>query len=482
MSDVYLAATDDRKVDFTKLVVIKKLREEYVEDSEFVTMFLDEARIAARLNHPNVIQTLEVGQENEDYFLAMEYLDGQPFSRILTRSAFGMPLGMHLSVIADALNGLHYAHELKEYDGTTLNVVHRDVTPHNIFVTYTGQVKVMDFGIAKAAGRIAETRVGMIKGKVAYMAPEQVSLRPVDRRTDVFAAGVAIYEAATRERMWKGLPEQEVLKRLIGGKHPTSPRAKRPEVNEALDKICQRALAFDPEARYPTAAALQEDLEAYTAEHETRPTPRQLGDFVSKLFSEQQEQIRKVIQAQLTDLLDSRRSMVKIEVDYEDAELGQFSGRESVPASQVTPSQVTPSQVTPSAVIQSEPPLVTATRMSMGTRPQPSKRQVALAAAALVALGVLASSAWRTVTQADGPAMRTGSADDVTLTLRATPKEAHFTIDEGPSLENPCTGWVPRDTKAHRIRAEAPGFVGETQETHFDRDVSIRFALGPASD
>jgi eukaryotic-like serine/threonine-protein kinase len=172
MSDVFLA-TDEHHVDF-------------------VMMLLDEARIAARLNHPNVIQTLDVGQEGDDYFLAMEYLDGQPVSRVLSSTSFGLPLGMHLSLIAEALGGLHYAHELKDYDGSPLHMVHRDVTPHNIFVTYTGQVKVMDFGIAKAAGRAAETRVGVVKGKVAYMAPEQILLQPVDRRADVYAAGVIL--------------------------------------------------------------------------------------------------------------------------------------------------------------------------------------------------------------------------------------------------------------------------------------------------
>src|SRR5689334_3257328 len=174
MAEVYLAVVRG-PAGFNKLVVVKQIRPQLAEDPEFLAMFLDEARLAARLSHPNVVQTNEVGQEGERHFLAMEYLDGQPLSRINQRLGpkGGLPLVMHLRVIADLLGGLHYAHELSDYDGTPLGVVHRDVTPHNIFITYDGVVKVVDFGIAKARDALTLTKVGIIKGKIAYMAPEQ---------------------------------------------------------------------------------------------------------------------------------------------------------------------------------------------------------------------------------------------------------------------------------------------------------------------
>ncbi len=488
MSDVFLAATDEEHVDFTKLVVIKKLREEFAQDAEFVMMFLDEARIAARLNHPNVIQTMEVGQTTDDYFLAMEYLDGQPLSRILSATSFGLPLGMHLSIVADALNGLHYAHELKDYDGTPLNVVHRDVTPHNVFVTYEGQVKVVDFGIAKAAGRAAETRVGVIKGKVGYMAPEQISLHPVDRRTDVYAVGVVLYEAATRKRMWEGVRQEDILSRVVHGDHPRSPRAKRPDVHPELDRIVQKALAFDPNDRYPTAAALQEDLEAFISEHEKRPSPRQLGSVVAARFGEHQEHARKVIKQQLTEILNSRRSIVTIEVDdvLEDAPQSSESSPRSndlydpVPRSQQTPSALLRSPTSDSNPRPSARPSNSPTETRLSPRPGASRRRLyELGAIGLIALAVMITAIVSTTRTGATAAANPGVPSEITLTLRATPLEAHFRVDDGPPLDNPYIARIPRDSKVHHIAIEAPGFVAETEETRFEQDVSFRFALAP---
>jgi serine/threonine-protein kinase len=302
MCEVTLAAKGTEAVDFTKLVVIKMPRPEFVDDEEFVTMFLDEARIAARLNHPNVVQTLDVGQEGKHYFLALEYLDGQPLSAIFRAQMRKMPLGMKLSILCDVLAGIHYAHELKDYDGCPLNIVHRDVTPHNVFVTYDGQVKVMDFGIAKAAGRAAETQQGVIKGKVGYLAPEQVLGDAIDRRADVFNIGVMLYEACVEQRMWpKETSSSEVLGAVMNGAYPRSPRERNPKIHEALDSICRKALAFDPKDRHATALEFQEELEAYITEHERRPSARQLGAFVATCFAAEREMAQKIIQAELRE-------------------------------------------------------------------------------------------------------------------------------------------------------------------------------------
>ncbi|MCU0657576.1 MAG: serine/threonine protein kinase, partial [Polyangiaceae bacterium] len=165
MAEVNLAVASG-PAGFNKLVVIKQLRQNLSDDPDFLNMFLDEARLAARLNHPNVVHTYEVVSDRQQNFIAMEYLDGQPLNRIVRdfSKAGGLPLEISLRIISDALGGLHYAHELADYDGTLLNVVHRDVSPHNIFVTYEGQTKVVDFGIAKALNSSSETRSGVIKG------------------------------------------------------------------------------------------------------------------------------------------------------------------------------------------------------------------------------------------------------------------------------------------------------------------------------
>ena len=229
MAQVYLAAlAGPRGSGFSKLTVIKRLRASYEEDQEFITMLVDEARIAARLNHPNLVQTHEIGDVDGRYFIAMEYLDGQPYHRIQTRvrarakKAGGVDDGiftkeMGYVILLDTLAGLHHAHELADYDGTPLGVVHRDVNPQNLFVTYDGQVKIVDFGIAKAVGRGVETRHGVIKGKLTYMAPEQSVGQHVDRRADLFSVGLLLWEVATGRRRWEDESEGSILRALLAG-------------------------------------------------------------------------------------------------------------------------------------------------------------------------------------------------------------------------------------------------------------------------
>src|SRR6185369_9959070 len=249
MAEVYLAVVRG-PAGFNKLLVIKQIRPQLAEDPEFLGMFLDEARLAARFSHPNVVQTNEVGQEGDRYFIAMEYLEGQPLNRVIHRlgRATGVPLGMHVKVMLEVCAGLHHAHELADYDGTPLSVVHRDFTPHNIFLTYDGLVKVVDFGIAKAMNSSSETRTGVLKGKVAYMAPEQARGERVDRRADIFSVGVMLWEAATGKRLWKGVPDITILQRLLSGEIPT-PRSVKPDISEKLEAIILKALSHQRDDR-----------------------------------------------------------------------------------------------------------------------------------------------------------------------------------------------------------------------------------------
>ena len=304
MSRVYLAAAAGPG-GFNKLVVLKLLLDELsADDPSFVPMFLDEAKLAARLNHPRIVQTNEVGHEDGRYFIAMEYLAGQPLHQILRRSsksASPLPLPYFLGIMADALEGLHAAHTAKDFDGTPLLVVHRDASPQNIFVTYDGQVKVMDFGIAKAAGRGGEaTRLGVLKGKVVYMAPEQVEDGArVDHRADIFAIGIILHDFLAKRRMWEGLGEVEVVSRLMRRDYARSPRTTNPDVPEALDEICKRALAPDPANRYADARAMCDDLRAHLLLDRSLPGDRDVGGYVAALFAREREQVARVIQQQL---------------------------------------------------------------------------------------------------------------------------------------------------------------------------------------
>jgi serine/threonine protein kinase len=293
----------------TKLVVVKELHDHLADDPECRARFLDEARLAARLNHPNVVQTYAIVDNfdtaAEDGLegacaLVMEYLEGQPLNRFRSQLQDDpRALSIYLAVLIEALSGIDYAHKLTDYQGAPLNIVHRDISPHNVFVTYAGEVKVLDFGIAKANdASSAPTQSGTVKGKLAYMAPEQARGDRVDARADVFSCGVMLWEAAVGRRLWTGLNDAAIMYRLMQGEIP-SPREARPDVPERLDAICRRALAHDPEQRYPSAAALRDDLEAFVATLPEKTSRRALGDIVSSLFAEQRAEVRRVIEEEL---------------------------------------------------------------------------------------------------------------------------------------------------------------------------------------
>ena len=306
MADVFLAVVaGPAGSGFSKLVVLKRLRAALAEDPEFVAMLVDEARIAARLNHPNVVQTNEVGEVDGRYFIAMEYLDGQPLHRIQYRSKDSAELTreMQYFVVSEVLAGLHHAHELADYDGTPLHIVHRDMTPHNVFVTYEGQVKVVDFGIAKAAGRASETRQGIVKGKVRYMAPEQARGGQVDRRADLFAVGVMLWEIAAGRRLWKDMDDNAIAQKLLMSEYERSPRVVSPDVPEGIDRIVHKALDPEPEGRYADALAMRQDLDDYLASTgKIVEARRRLGPVVAKLFDDKRTEVNTVVERQLAHL------------------------------------------------------------------------------------------------------------------------------------------------------------------------------------
>jgi branched-chain amino acid transport system substrate-binding protein len=297
MSEVYLTLTQGGLGGFQKLVAVKLLRRDLAKDEDFRRMFLEEARLTARLNHPNVVQTNDVGEDQGRYYIAMEYLEGQTFERIRrARNASKLfPLNMQIQMLVQALAGLHYAHELTDYDNTPLSIVHRDVTPSNLFVTYDGQVKLVDFGIAKVFDSLNHTRVGVLKGKARYMAPEQITGVTIDRRADIFSVGVMLWEMLSGAQIWLGRSETEILRRVSAGDVPLPPR----DAPFVLQQICTKAMAFHADDRYPTAEALRGELDLYLAQHMTPTREHGLGPAVIELFREERAQIRQVIETQL---------------------------------------------------------------------------------------------------------------------------------------------------------------------------------------
>jgi len=247
---------------FERQVVIKRVLPHLVNESEFRDMFLDEARIVAGIHHPNVVQVHELGREEGELYLVMEYLAGESVRSLSKRAAarrVPLDLGLCAHVVAESCAGLHAAHEFTGPDGKPLQVVHRDVCPNNLIVTYDGAVKVVDFGIAQAADRFTLTEAGQVKGKAAYMSPEQCLRRPVDPRTDVFALGVVLYELSTGYRLYDGALESRILSCLQKEEVRPPSRVARDYPPE-LERICLRALRFDPDERFGSAAEMRREL------------------------------------------------------------------------------------------------------------------------------------------------------------------------------------------------------------------------------
>ena len=299
MADVFLAVADGPE-GFRKLCVLKLLKEEMAHDEEYRAMFLDEARLAARLNHPNIVQTFEVGETHGRLMIAMEYVEGQTANRVRKRLApEQFPLTSCISILCDVLDALEYAHRLTDFDGTPLHIVHRDVSPQNIVIGYDARVKLLDFGIAKSSAALQETQAGVLKGKVGYMAPEQASMAQVDGRADVFSVGVILWELIAGRRLTEGITGQEVLLRRVEGNDPRIIEVV-PEVDPALAAICDRAMACNPDDRHESAAALQADLEAWL-QHHREPNRKELARSVREAFTAERDQLKTIVEQRMAD-------------------------------------------------------------------------------------------------------------------------------------------------------------------------------------
>jgi len=273
---------------FERHVVLKMILPERAHDTTAVQMFLDEARLAASLNHQNVAQVFEVGEDAGIHFLAMEYVHGQDLRALLAKagsSGTRVPLELALTVVAGAAAGLEHAHDRRNSDGSPMGIVHRDVSPSNIMIGYDGAVKLLDFGIAKATSRSIETQAGIIKGKFAYMAPEQCRGRDVDRRSDVFSLGIILYEVTTQHRCFRADSDFDTMHRIVTGDivRPTRLVQGYPQ---ALEAIVMKALAVDASQRYQSAGLLLEAVEAFAVSTRMSLSTMALGRFMRDMFGE----------------------------------------------------------------------------------------------------------------------------------------------------------------------------------------------------
>ena len=529
MADVYLAVVEGL-AGFNKLLVIKVLRN--TDDPEFLSMFLDEARLAARLQHPNVVQTYEVGHEGDRYYLAMEFLNG-PTLRRLTRAALGkdglrLPMAVH--IVSNILAGLQYAHDLRDYSGAPLGVVHRDLSPHNVMISFDGECKIVDFGIAKVMDASRETRSGVFKGKITYASPEQVRGEKVDRRSDIFSVGVILWESIAGASMWGSLNTAAVAQRLMHGEIP-SLLAARPGVPAELARICARALAPALDERYPTAAAFNEDLEAFQRGLGPPVTRRDLSELATTLFDADRRRLQAIIEAQLSSSV--RRPPVRGLA----AKLPMLGGVQAPTPSDNPIAGDTPAAGRPGSspgsdpserhaklqrTLFSSPPPVPGARSSDTDDSPPRRSHGPTIAAGTVAVVLAAGATFLLFGQpnrkepaaplvvepprpvatavlpapvepappptpqlaptpqpapAPQPAPLPQRPPEVEVRLSAVPASAHLRLDGRELSSNPFSGRLPRDDAWHELVAAAPGYQPMTKRLRFDEDRTVELAL-----
>jgi eukaryotic-like serine/threonine-protein kinase len=502
MGVVYLASAQGA-AGFRKLVVIKELKQDLAQDEDFVRMFMDEAKLSARLNHRNIVQTNEVSSDDGHYFMTMEYLEGRSLHRVLRRFDRKKDPSIDdfaIRALAETLAGLHYAHELSDYDGEPLGIVHRDVSPNNIFVTFDGQVKLLDFGVAKTLDRVQETQAGMLKGRVRYMAPEQVT-GGVDRRADVFSAGAILREVVTGTRLWGDAGDVQILSSLARKEVPPFPIDEETPVAPELRRIVERAMAPEAKDRYATAHAMRVELETFLAGR------GQLADFgirTTELFAKEERELRQRIDAHLANAAGATE-LLRLEGNWGPSSGSGPSGGESVSSvSSAVSSMGTPAPPTPGSLTQMSSlggAGALATPVSVVATPAKSGGMVLAIAGVAVALLVVAGVAGvylmrggskvgandAPVSPSSVPAGPTSgvptappaaSATTAHVVIRVSPANAQIFVDSASVGQNPFEANYPRSTDKHTIRAVAPGHAPKVEEMAFgSSEVSISLSL-----
>jgi len=288
MAEIFLAKQQG-PAGYEKTVVIKRVLSHYSAHPDFVAMFLDEARLAAQLSHPNIVQIFDFGEAEGSYYLCMEYLRGEDLNtiaKLAQRKGVAISAQVAAIVVAAACDALHYAHTLRSDDGEPLNIVHRDISPSNLFITYQGVVKVLDFGIARAEGKVVKTATGMIKGKLSYMAPEQAKGGDLDGRADVWALGTVLQELLTGKRLfWRG-NDVESFRALLDEPIPL-PSETNPNVPRELDEICVRALMRNPADRFDSAREMYAELDDFLSSRTYVPSQTLLQSFMQELVGQE---------------------------------------------------------------------------------------------------------------------------------------------------------------------------------------------------
>ena len=387
MAQVMLARTTGLE-GFERYVVVKQIHVERARDPHVVKMFLDEARLAASLHHANIVQVHDVGQDQGEYFIAMEYIHGEDLRALLSHlsaSRKHLPLEYVVTIVSAAAAALHHAHEQRGPDRAPLGLVHHDISPANILVGYDGNVKVVDFGIAKAMDQASETH-SAVKGKISYMSPEQCTGRRVDRRTDVFALGIVLYELYTVRRLFKAKSDFLTMSAILTGKIPP-PSCHRPDLPAELDAITMKALALSPDDRFQTADELRVALDRFARNHGLRTSTTLLADYMIEQFGRRPEPWL---------VADTSEVLASLDADFDDSASGvatvsaevpiNMPAAPSSPLARARSAETAGRQVPAAEAFTGAEPSSTGTPMAWPVPPSPLRRSWILASA-LLALG-----------------------------------------------------------------------------------------------
>jgi eukaryotic-like serine/threonine-protein kinase len=525
MAEAFLAA---KRAKPAELMVVKRLTPDFADDLDHRAMLEEEARIMPLFSHPNVVRTVEAGQQEGQAYLAMEFLDGLPLDQCFDAVlSLGPEAALH--VACELLDGLHYVHELRGSDGAALEIVHRDVSPHNVFVTYEGRVTVVDFGIAKSRGRRKHTSTGVVRGKLAYMAPEQALCDEVDRRSDVFAVGVILWELLHGRRYWEALGDVQILKRMTFGDLPGIDDS----IEEPVRGILAKALAAKPEERFATARELRAELVKVKSTNLSR---KDLGRAVEEAAAGYRDAVRAVVDAHLsvargTDGLPGVDPAVSskdrapvsapkpqapsaIEAAVASNRGEPASGRATAnqPITMPPPAAGAVTAAAPSPVVEAAPVLPFRTLTETGgasaldlpQRPRASaglfgRGAVWAIAATFVAAGIMAAVLYvragnagdANLADAAGDRSTVGGAPTsapkgpapegalIAFELHVKPEGARVFLDEMQVSELPFSAKLERSGKARALRIEAEGYVPQSRILVLDRDQTVEISLEP---
>jgi len=404
---------------FEKFIAIKQILPHLAHEEELITSFIDEAKLAALLNHQNIVQIYDFGSMENSYFITMEFLFGKDLRAVNAKAKEkGSPVTLEnaLYLISKVCAGLDYAHKLKDFQGKSLNIIHRDISPQNVFLTFEGDVKIVDFGIAKAASQSTITQVGMIKGKVAYMSPEQAAGKVIDHRSDIFATGILLYELVAGGRMFKGDDTLQILSKVREAEF-TPLGTLKGGLPEKLYDIVAKALAKDPEDRYQSLADMQADIEECIFRLNLRPSGRSMAEYLKILFAEE-------IEAEGKRMADA-------------AGAGAASDRAQEAEAERRSVDRPPAQMTPAPKAEPAPPAKAAPKV----RPKPAEpakegKKGALAAVAGVAALALLGGGYYLVGKGKGPATPVAQAPTPTPAAPQPPPPPAASVP--PSAPSPA--------------------------------------------